>query len=307
MLRERATALGATTVTVLAGSSALDPAVDDYPGQRQVCLVRTAGAPGSGTTLITEPAGYTEILVLRPGEFSSTCDPYFRGGTPGRPAFGLLFALTMKAMDLYGNHKTLATDTVKLELVSGVAPTIGPVTAMSGGQATIGVTYYLYGESVLRAVGRRTRTLQPLNVAGITRVWTGAVDTNPGNGANWDVGVYPSSLDTAYFPAGKPFYPVMGGNAPIGSLILEDGATFDLGPWTVTVNRDALAGSVGGFTSTTGQLTMVGTGGFMKGNLPRMQVTGTYSLTGPVAARAKLEVSGGRVRTQGHRLQTTSF
>jgi hypothetical protein len=308
MIHDRAAALGATTVTVLAGSSAPHPAVADYPGQRQICSVRTAGTAGSPVTHITEPGGYAKLLVLRPGESVNSCAPYFRTGTPGRPGWGLYFALTMKAMDLYGNHKTLAVDTVRMETASGVAPySLGAVTPMSGGQATISVLYYAYGESTLRAVGRRTRALQPLNVAGITRVWTGAADTNPGNGANWDVGVYPSSLDTAYFPAGKPFYPVMQGNAPIGSLVLENGATFDLGPWTVTVNQDALAGSVGGFTSTTGQLIMAGTGGFMKGNLPRMQVTGTYSLTGPVSARARLELSGGRVRTQGHRLQTTSF
>jgi hypothetical protein len=99
----------------------------------------------------------------------------------------------------------------------------------------------------------------------------------------------------------------MQGNAPIGSLVLEDGATFDLGPWTVTVNQDVLAGSVGGFTGTTGQLILAGTGGLMKGNLPKMQVTGTYSLSGPVSARARLELASGRVRTLRHRLQTTSF
>ena len=307
MIHDRAAALGATTVTVLAGSSAPDAAVADYPGQRQICSVRTAGTAGSPVTLITEPGGYAKLLVLRPGESLDSCAPYFRTGTPGRPAFGLQFALTMKAMDLYGNQNTLAVDTVKLEVASGIAATLGPVTAMTGGQATIGATYYAYGESTLRAVGRRTKALQPLNVSGITRVWTGAVDTNPGNGANWDVGYYPSAQDTAYFPAGKPFYPVMRGNAPIGSLVLEDGATFDLGPYTVTVNQDALAGSVGGFTSTTGQLILAGTGGLMKGNLPRMQVTGTYSLSGPVSARARLELAGGRVRTLRYRLQTTSF
>lgn len=309
-LRDRAAALGATTVTVLAGSTALDPAVDDYPGQRQVCSVRTAGPPGGGTTLITEPAAYAELLVLRPGEFSTPCAPYFRGGTPGRPGWGLSFALTMKAMDLYGNHKTLAVDTVRLQLASGIAPSsLGAATAMSGGQATIGVTYLTYGESVLRAVGRRTRALQPLTVAGTTRVWTGAVSTNPGDPANWDVGQYPSAQDTAYFPAGKPFYPVMGGNAPIGSLILEDGATFDLGPWTVTVAQSAWAGTVGGITSTTGQLllTGTGTGPSIKGNLPRMRITGTYVLAGPVTARARIETDGGRLRTIGHRLQTISY
>src|SRR6185436_7824730 len=48
-LRERAVALGATTVTVLNGSSVMDPAVTDYPGQRQICSPRTAGNAGAAT------------------------------------------------------------------------------------------------------------------------------------------------------------------------------------------------------------------------------------------------------------------
>jgi hypothetical protein len=216
----------------------------------------------------------------------------------------------MKAMDLYGNHKTLVTDSVRLELASGVAPSsIGPAAAMSGGQATIGVTYLAYGESTLRAVGRRTRALQPLTIAGITRVWTGSVSTNPGDAGNWNIGPYPSAQDTAYFPAGRPFYPVMAGNAPIGSLVLEDGATFDLGPWNVTVAQHVSTGTIGGFTSTTGRLLLTGTGpgATIKGNLPLMQVTGTYTLAGHVTSRAKVETAGGRLRTAGFRLLTTSF
>jgi hypothetical protein len=37
-----------------------------------------------------------------------------------------------------------------------------------------------------------------------------------------------------------------------------------------------------------------------------MQVTGRYTLAGPVTARARVLLAGGRLRVSGHRLQTTS-
>ncbi|HEX5872585.1 MAG TPA: hypothetical protein VFY65_19280 [Longimicrobium sp.] len=311
MLRERATALGATTVTVLAGSTALDPEVADYPGQRQVCSVRTAGTTGSPLTYITEPAAYTEILVLRPGESVNACGAYFRAGTPARPAMGVPFPLTATAMDLYGNVMTTAVDSVRLESVSGPYVTFGPRTALVSGQATIQATYgYVsYGTSVLRAVGRRNRGLQSLLLWGVTRTWTGNVSTAGVDGANWDLGAPPGAQDTAYLPAGRPFYIVMNMSGPVGGLILDNGATIDMGPYDLTANSLVWTGTAGGITSTTGRLILTGTipGATLKGNLPRMQVTGgAYSLAGPVASRARVEVTGGRLRTQGFRLQTTA-
>lgn len=311
LIHERAAALGATTVTVLAGSPAMDPDVPDYPGQRQICSVRAAGPSGAPTAFITDPGAYARVMLLRPGESVDACAANFRSGTPGRPAVGVPFTLTATAMDLYGNVMTTAVDSVRLESVSGGYATFGPRAALVSGQATIQATYGYasYGTSVLRAVGRRNEGLQSILVSGVTRTWTGNVSTDGGVGANWDLGAPAGAQDTAYFPAGRPFYPVMNTSGPVGGLILDDGATIDMGPYDLTVNSLVWAGSVGGITSTTGRLILTGTipGGTLKGNLPRMQVTGTYSLTGPVAARAKLEVSGGRVRTQGHRLQTTSF
>ncbi|HEX6369454.1 MAG TPA: hypothetical protein VF006_11010 [Longimicrobium sp.] len=311
MLRERATALGATTVTVLAGSPALDPEVDDYPGQRQICSVRTAGAAGSPVTYITEPAGYTEILMLRPGESVNACGAWFRTGTPARPAMGVPFSLTATAMDLYGNVMTTAVDSVRLESVSGPYVTFGPRAALVSGQATIQATYgyVAYGTSVLRAVGRRNRGLQSLLLWGVTRTWTGNVSTAGVDGANWDLGAPPGAQDTAYFPAGRPNYVVMTMSGPVGGLILDNGATLDMGSHDLTAHSLVWTGTTGGITSTTGRLILTGTipGATLKGNLPRMQVTGSYSLAGPVVSRARIEVAGGRLRTVGHRVQTSSY
>src|SRR4051794_1154798 len=67
-LRERAAALGATTVTVLAGSPAAAAEAPHYPGQRQLCSVRTAGSAAMPQNYITTPAADTPPPPLRPGE-----------------------------------------------------------------------------------------------------------------------------------------------------------------------------------------------------------------------------------------------
>ncbi|HYR12546.1 MAG TPA: hypothetical protein VEQ60_32455 [Longimicrobium sp.] len=310
MIRDRAAALGATTVTVLAGSPAAGPDVPDYPGQRQICTVRAAGPSNAPTATITEPGAYTRVMVLRPGESVDGCAAHFRSGTPARPAVGVPFTLTATAMDLYGNVMTTAVDSVRLESVSGGYATFGPRAALVSGQAAIQATYGYasYGTSVLRAVGRRNEGLLSLLVSGVTRTWTGNVSTDGANGANWDLGTPPGAQDTLYIPAGRPFSLVATASAPVGGVILDNGATFDLGSYDLTVSSIAWAGTTGGITSTTGRLILAGTGtSSIKGNLPRMQVTGSYTLAGPVISRARIELAGGRLRTVGHRLQTTSY
>lgn len=305
-IRERATALGATTVTVLAGSTVTDPAVPDYPGQRQLCSVRTAGPSGAPTVLITDPGAYTRLMVLRPGESRDACAAGFRTGTPSRPALGMPFSLTVAAMDLYGNLMATTVDSVRLESAGGPPVLFGPRTALVSGQATIQALWTDYGTAAVRAVGRRNEGAQSILVAGITRTWTGNVSTDGSDAGNWANGV-PGVQDTTYFPAGRPFYPVMTANGVIGGVIMDDGATMDLGAFDLTVTNDVLAGLIGGITSTTGSLTLSGANKSVKGNLPRTQVTGTYTLAGPVTSRARVQLAGGRLRTTGFRLQTTSF
>lgn len=313
MIRERAAALGATTVTVLAGSPAADPAIPDYPGQRQICTVRAAGPSGAPTATITEPGAYARIMVLRPGESRHACAANFRSGTPGRPALGVSMNLTVAAMDLYGNLISTAVDTVRLETASGTPVAFyGPVAPLVGGQATISAIWTYtggYGTSVVRAVGRRNEGVQPILVWGVTRTWTGNVSTDPNIAGNWDPANGPGMQDTMYVPAGRPFYPVSPntGSGTIGGITMAEGTTLDLGVLELTVTNDVLVGLTGGITSTTGTLILSGTNKAVKGNLPRMRVTGSYTLAGPVTSRARVEMLGGRLRTSGFRLLTTSF
>jgi hypothetical protein len=164
-LRERAAALGATTVTVLAGSPASGADVADYTGQRQICSVRTAGTAASPTTLITTPAGYTRLELLRPGESSSACGANFRSGTATSPTLNTPYSVTLKAMDRYGNLLTGTVDSVTLSQTSGPSASFGALAALAGGQAAIAVTYQANGSSVLNAQGRRLRGQRTIEVA----------------------------------------------------------------------------------------------------------------------------------------------
>ena len=164
-LRERAAALGATTVTVLPGSPAAGPDVADYPGQRQICSVRTAGTAGSPVTFINTPGGYMRLELLRPGESASACGANFRSGTPTAPTLNTPYSINVRAMDRYGNVIAGASDVVTLSQASGPSATFGAAASLASGQASISVTYQANGTSVLSAAGQRNRGQRTVEVA----------------------------------------------------------------------------------------------------------------------------------------------
>lgn len=302
-LRDRATALGATTVTVLNGSPAMDPAVPDYPGQRQVCGARTAGTSGAPVNTIVAPGAYSSLLVLRPGETVDGCAAYFRGGTAARPATNVPFGVTVKAVDRYGNVKTAIADTVRLEQ-SGAPATFGASAALVAGSAAQTVTYTDYGTSTLRAVGRRLTGSVTVPVAGVTRTWTaGAGTTSWHTGGNWSPAAVPMSLDSVLVPAAAPLFPALASNVQIGGVTVENNATLSLNAFDLTASANVTAGLTGGITNTSGRLFLSGIARTVEGRLPVVRVTGTYSLTANVNSRAPIQVDAGRLTVSAVRLQ----
>jgi hypothetical protein len=311
-LRERATAMGATTVTVLNGSGRMDPADADYPGQRQFCSVRVAGTAATPITYINAPAGYTQVRLYRPGETRSSCDPWFRSGTPGRPATNVYFNMSAMAMDRYGNLMTTAVDSIKLQRLSGPPTTMWPTAGnvVTGGIAAVAVRYSDYGTSELMAVGRRMRGPQQLHVAGVTRTWTAEAGTSDWHtGGNWALGAVPMSLDSVFIPAaptGGAIFPQLAANVSILGVNVENGATIGLAAFNLTAGGDVATGTSGGITNTVGSLILTGTAKTVQGVLPRVRVLGTYSLTGNVTARAPLRVESGRLRNASFRVRAIS-
>jgi hypothetical protein len=306
-LRERAIALGATTVTVLNGSSATDPAVPDYPGQRQICSPRTAGTAASPLNTIVTPGAYSTVAVLTPGETLDPCTAYFRTGTASRPATNVPFTVTVKAMDRYGNVKTAQVDTVHLVETNGVPATMGAAAALVLGSASQTVTYSDYGSSLLLAQGKRLSAIQPISVAGVVRTWTaGAATTSWHTAGNWSPAAVPMPLDSVLVPAAAPLFPAIAANVAIAGVTVENAATISLGAFDMTASANVTAGTTGGITNTSGRLFLAGTGKTVEGKVPVLRVTGTYSLTANVTSRAPIQVDGGRLTVSALRLQADS-
>ncbi len=227
-LRERATALGATTVTVLAGSPAAHADVADYTGQRQICSVRTAGTVASPTTYITNPGPYTDLLTYRPGESVHACDANFTTGAPTPVTSGISYGLTIRAMDRYGNVRTTAADSVTLTQLSGPPVALGAKAALASGVATIQAIYNGNGTSVLQAIGR--------NVRGVLK----SVDI----GASASVAAYAGGNQAAMAGTNVPTKPAVrvldsNGNPVVGRSVTFAAATGGGSVTTATVNSDA--------------------------------------------------------------------
>lgn len=316
-LRDRATALGATTVTVLNGSPATDPAVPDYPGQRQICSPRTSGTAATPLNTIVSVGAYSRLAFYRSGEARDVCAAYFRNGTAALPALSDTFSVGVYMMDRYGNLRTGLADTVHLAETNGVPATMVepsvPINPASAG-AILHLVYNDYGTSVLAAVGRRLVGYQIIPVAGVRRTWTaGAGTTDYSTPKNWlPLGV-PASLDSIWVPAspaGGPIFPALTANVQNGGVRVDDVATLSLNAFDMTTSGNVKAGLTGGITNTSGRLFLAGIARTVEGKVPTIRVTGTYSATTGsninVTARAPIQVDAGRLTISGVRLQADS-
>lgn len=310
-LRERATALGATTVTVLSGSAAMDPFVTDYPGQRQICSFRTAGTAASPTNNNRMPGVYTELPIYRTGESMDPCAAYFTAGTAAVANYGMNYPVTVRAMDRYGNLKTTQPDTVTLSSSDGTA--VMPATSgLVGGAKGMSVVFTTYGNSTLFARGRRIRGATPMFVNGMTRTWDGDIDTNWFTNGDWTNGHHPGSQDSVIIPGDRPNYPLFVQNMAAPNVIMVDGGAaqpfINLSSFDFTITGNLLLGNAGTITGT-GRVILAGTSGTFGGGLSNvsfrnLRVTGSYTTTSNVnVTGGRIVVQGGRLRTQGNRIR----
>jgi hypothetical protein len=151
-----------------------------------------------------------------------------------------------------------------------------------------------------------------MNVAPIRRTWTGAAGVNNWeNGANWlPDSIVPQPTDTALVhDVSATIFPVLNQNESVGGVEVLDitpGGVIpdiDLGVFNLEASGSVLASNQGEITSTVGRLLLTGIAQTVEGDLARMTVTGTYSLSGNVTTHASTRVQSGRLRTQSFRLR----
>ncbi|MBD0318996.1 MAG: hypothetical protein ICV87_01585 [Gemmatimonadetes bacterium] len=310
LLRERAAALGATTVTVLPGSPVQSPFVADYPGQRPICTVRTAGGSGSPVTSITAPAAYTRLAIYRPGETPDPCGAYFRTGDAAPAHYGMPYSVTVRSMDRYGNVNALTADTVALSSSDGTA-TIPAAVALTGGAGTMVPSYTTYGSSTLFARGRRLAGESGILVTGMTRTWTGNVNTLWAENGDWLENMTTGVQDSVLIPGGRPNYPFLVQNQTIAGVTMTDDAItphINLSAFDLTVNGSVQLGNTGQILGT-GRLILNGVastigGGLSNFDVRNLRINGTYSVTSNVnVTGGRIVVTGGRLRSAGHRIR----
>jgi hypothetical protein len=311
LLRARAEALGATAVTVLPGSPARSPFVADYPGQRSICSVRTAGMPGAATSTITEPASYTRLAIFRPGETLDPCGANFTAGEAEVAHFGMPYAVVVRSMDRYGNVNAMTADTTVLTSTDGTA-TMPAAAGLVAGAATQIPRYTTYGTSTLFARGRRLQGQTTVLVNGMTRTWTGNVNTLWTENGDWAENMTTGVQDSVIIPGDRPNYPLLVANQAIAGVTMTDGATVhpfvNLGSFDFTVNGKVDLGNNGRILGT-GRLILTGTastfgGGLSNFDVRNLRITGTYSAGSNInVTGGRIVVQGGRLRSQGHRVR----
>jgi hypothetical protein len=104
-----------------------------------------------------------------------------------------------------------------------------------------------------------------------------------------------------------PFFPELAASASIGGVSVATGATLKLGPYDLTASASVGTGTTTGIEATTGRLVLTGVNQTIAGVLPRLRVTGTYTMSADVTTRAPLEVVSGRISDASYRLLITNF
>ena len=157
-----------------------------------------------------------------------------------------------------------------------------------------------------------------LTVAPIRRYWTGAAATTDWNtGGNWAPdNIVPQPTDTAVVTdtlpvAGTP-YPQLTQNETTGGVEVDDitpGGTIptvQIGAFNLTASGNVFTTNSSSITGSAGQVVLTGIARTVRGNLPRINVTGTYSLDGNLNANHRVRVQGGRLRNQSFRVRVNN-
>lgn len=213
--------------------------------------------------------------------------------------------VTATVYNQYGNEIPDATVTWTSynPAVATVAADSGYVSGLLPGTVDLVATST---NDVIGTPGATQTGVARFTITGVSQTWTAGVGTDDWNNpGNWSRGVSPVAQDSATVPViGGGIYPRLVENEEIGAVTVADGAEIALGAFNLTASDHVQSAPLtGGITSVGGRLILTGYGKNVSGRLPRMRVTGSYSLTGNVRTVAPLQTQGGRLRNTAFRIR----
>lgn len=216
--------------------------------------------------------------------------------------------LTVLVTDSLGNFVPGATVDFSVTAgggtVDSTTATSNTVGIASSGTWTLGTTGGNQVRVTSAAVPADTLFFDAVSVpAGVTKLWTAAVNNAWNLAGNWSPSGIPVATDNVFVPAAPPS-PVVPATTAIHDLVLEPGSTVTLAAITLSVGGDAL---LDGALTGTGTLNLNGAGTTLRGDVSTALVTvnGTPALGGPTTITGPLTINSGFVHVNGKSLAVT--
>jgi hypothetical protein len=258
----------------------------------------------AGYTVVASAAGLPNV-GSRPFDVSpaaaATLAPVSGNGQTATVGTALPESLVVRVTDEFGNAVAGVTVTWSATAGGGAVSPSGTPTDAAGLAATSWTLGNAFGEQVAEASAGElsgspsefTATALPV---GTTRLWVGGTpgfESVWGNPSNWAPTGVPAATDNVFIPASADSQPrITDTDYTIQDLVLEDGASLDIGLFQLTVTGDVTAGS--SITGTTGALNMTGPGKTLSGVFPNLAILGPGILpTGDVTVNGTLTVGPG--------------
>ncbi len=284
------------------GSFTSSSVVTDATGRGQTQWV--LGTVAGGQTAAASVSGAAQVQFV----FNATATALAATGLdfgiqPSDAFVGAAIAppVTVRAVDQFGNTDPSFTSDVTVGLGSnpGGAMLGGTLLApASAGVASFadltvdapGAGYTL--TATAPGVTAATSATFDVTVAPTSHQWVGGDAggaTDWFNPNNWDTGLVPIAVDNVLLPASAADQPVLTANASINDLVVESGATLDIGAFDLTATGDVDAGAtiVG-----SGTVVLTGSGVTLQGTVPNLVVNGDVTLAAQTFVTANATVSG---------------
>jgi hypothetical protein len=123
-----------------------------------------------------------------------------------------------------------------------------------------------------------------------THNWTGATSTAFAEAGNWSPAFALVATDTAVIVAAAN-QPALSADATLAKLVVQAGATFDVGAYVLTLTDDLLVS--GSMSSAGGRVVLQKATGSVQGAVSDISITGSYSISAPTVVTGTLSIQAG--------------